>query len=299
MAALAASFVVLAELPAGINVEKFVWQSDLVKESIDGFVINLAEAVLIVLVVLTLAMGWRMGIVIGWALIVTILGTFVVMYAMDINLQRVSLGALVIALGMMVDNAIVVADNSAVGMQRGQRPVDAAIEAASKPAVALIGATVVAAMAFFPVYFAKADTGEYARTLFIVVAVSLVLSWVLAMTLTPLNCISLLKPPKDGGDGKDPYDTGFFRFYKRVLEAAIRNRYLTIGFLSALLALAAIGFPKIPQQFFPDSTRAQFRIDYWAPQGTPFWLCPYMRTPVMPLPGLKVHGRQMYQSWPW
>jgi multidrug efflux pump subunit AcrB len=112
---------ILVDLPAGINVEKFVWQSDLVRESINGFVINLAEAVLIVLVVLTIAMGWRMGLVIGWALILTILGTFVVMKTLGIDLQRVSLGALVVALGMMVDNAIVVADNYAVRLAKGMK----------------------------------------------------------------------------------------------------------------------------------------------------------------------------------
>ncbi len=148
-------------LPAGIEVKKFTWQSDLVRESINGFVVNLAEAVLIVLVVLTLAMGWRMGLVIGWALIVTILGTFIMMKLMDINLQRVSLGALVVALGMMVDNAIVVADNVAVRLARGMKAVDAAIESASQPGPSLLGATFVAAMAFYPVYAAQADAGEY------------------------------------------------------------------------------------------------------------------------------------------
>jgi multidrug efflux pump subunit AcrB len=259
----------LPELPAGIEVERFVWQSDLVKESINAFVINLVEAVLIVLVVLTLAMGWRMGLIIGWSLIITILGTFIVMKGMAIDLQRVSLGALVVALGMMVDNAIVVADNMSVGLARGKKPVDAAIEAASKPSIALLGATIVAAMAFYPVYAAQADTGEYARTLFIVVAVSLLLSWLIAMTMTPLNCISLLKPPSGGGTEVDPYASGFFVKYRRLLEGAIRKRILTIGALTALLVAAAIGFPGIPQQFFPDSTRAQLRVDFWAPQGTP------------------------------
>jgi multidrug efflux pump subunit AcrB len=136
-----------------------------VTESINGFVINLAEAVLIVLVVLTLAMGWRMGLIIGWALVVTIFGTFVVMKLMGIDLQRVSLGALVVALGMMVDNAIVVADNYSVRLARGMKPLEAAIESASGPSIALLGATVVASMAFFSVYAAQADAGEYGRSL--------------------------------------------------------------------------------------------------------------------------------------
>ena len=261
----------LADLPAGINVEKFTWQSDLVEESINGFVINLGEAVLIVLVILALAMGWRMGLVIGWALIVTILGTFVAMKLLGIDLQRVSLGALVVALGMMVDNAIVVADNYSIRLGKGMKPLDAAIESATKPTIALLGATIVAAMAFFPVYFAQTDTGEYGRSLFVVVGISLILSWLLSITMTPLNCMAMLKPPenKDSGES-DPYGSGFFQVYKRVLEGAIRKRFLTIGGMTILLVISLVGFVQyVPQQFFPDSTRTQFMIDYWAPMGTP------------------------------
>ncbi len=191
------------------------------------------------------------------------------MKGMAIDLQRVSLGALVVALGMMVDNAIVVADNMSVALARGKKPVDAAIEAASKPAIALLGATIVAAMAFYPVFAAQADAGEYGRTLFIVVAISLLASWLIAMTVTPLNCISLLKPPSGGDTDRDPYASGFFVKYRRLLEGAIHKRFLTIGALTALLVAAVIGFPGIPQQFFPDSTRTQLRVDFWAPQGTP------------------------------
>ncbi len=262
---------ILPMLPAGIEVERFVWQSDIVTESIGNFVINLAEAVLIVLVVVALTMGWRNGIIIGWALILTISGTFIVMYSMDIQLHRVSLGALVIALGMMVDNAIVVADNAAVGMARGQDRVDACVDAANKPSMALIGATIVAAMAFFPIYFAKANSGEYARTLFIVVFVSLIWSWLIAMFVTPLNCIKFLKlEEKDpNAEAVDPLDTPFFRAYKAALQTLIRFRGMTILVATGVLVAAIIGFNDVPKQFFPDSTRTQIRVDYWADQGTP------------------------------
>ena len=261
---------ILADLPAGINVEKFTWQSDLVRESINGFVVNLIEAVLIVLVVLTIAMGWRMGVVIGWALILTIFGTFIMMKLMGIDLQRVSLGALVVALGMMVDNAIVVADNYSVRIGKGMKKLEAAIESAAQPSTALLGATVVAAMAFYPVFSAKADAGEYGRSLFVVVGISLILSWVIAMAVTPLNCMALLKPPKQSAADSDPYDSGFFRAYKALLEGAIRKRVLTIGGMLILLSIAIIGFIRdVPQQFFPESTRTQFMIDYWAPMGAP------------------------------
>ena len=258
-----------AQLPAGIVVEKFTWQSDLVTESINGFMINLAEAVLIVLAVLTVAMGWRMGLVIGWALIVTILGTFMVMKVLGIDLHRVSLGAIVVALGMMVDNAIVVADNYSVRLAKGMKPKEAAIDSAATPSIALLGATIVAAMAFYPIYVAKSDAGEYAQSLFSVVGISLILSWLISMTMTPLNCIAILKPPENSGEDIDPYDSGFFRFYRRLLEGAIRARVVTIGAMLALLGVAVFGFTKVPQEFFPDSTRTQLMVDYWAPEGTP------------------------------
>ncbi len=259
----------LPNLPAGIEVEKFFWQSDLVTESINTFVLSLVEAVLIVLAVVAIAMGWRMGLVIGWSLIVTILGTFLVMKIMDINLQRISLGALVVALGMMVDNAIVVADNYSVRLAKGMKPKEAAIDSAATPGTALLGATIVAIMAFYPVFAAQTSAGEYGRGLFIVVGISLIISWLIAMTMTPMNCISLIKPPKGGGEETaDPYDSGFFRNYKRLLEGAIRHRTMTVVGMVILLVSAGIGFTGIPQQFFPDSTRTQFMIDYWAPQGT-------------------------------
>jgi multidrug efflux pump subunit AcrB len=225
--------------------------------------------VLIVLGVLAIAMGWRMGLVIGWSLIVTILGTFMVMKLVAIDLQRVSLGALVVALGMMVDNAIVVADNYSIRLAKGMKPKEAAIDSAATPSIALLGATLVAAMAFYPIYVAKSDAGEYAQTLFSVVGISLILSWLISMTMTPMNCIAFLKPPEKTDGDSDPYDSGFFRSYRRILEGAIRARVVTIGAMVVLLIAAVIGFTNVPQQFFPDSTRTQFMIDYWAPQGTP------------------------------
>jgi multidrug efflux pump subunit AcrB len=256
----------IAELPVGINVEKISWQSEMVSKSIDEFMINLAEAVLIVLVVLTLAMGWRMGIIIGSALILTILGTFIVMSAWGIALQRVSLGALVIALGMMVDNAIVVADGAVVRMKRGMGRKEAVIDAAWKPAWPLLGSTIVAVMAFYPIFAATTDVGEYARSLFVCVGIALVLSWLVALTITPLQCISLLPDIKEGGG--DPYDGGFYRWFRNMLGGAVRHRVLTLAIAIALMVVAVIGFSRIDQMFFPDSTRLQFMIDYWTPEGT-------------------------------
>jgi multidrug efflux pump subunit AcrB len=255
-------------LPIGIEVHRVHWQSDIVREAVNGFLINFAEAVGIVLLVLTLAMGWRMGVIIGSSLILTILGSFILMAIFGIDLQRMSLGALVIALGMMVDNSIVVADGIAVRLQKGMERKKAAIEAASQPSMPLLGATVVAVMAFYPIFASVADAGEYCRTLFTVVAISLLTSWLISMTLTPLQCIDMLPEPKKEKADEEPYAGGFYRVFRRILEGAIRIRFFTIATMAALLVVSLISFGNVKQMFFPDSSMTKFMIDYWAPEGT-------------------------------
>ena len=259
---------ILPMLPVGIEVHRFHWQSDVVDQAVKGFMINFGEAVAIVLVVLTLAMGWRMGIIIGSSLILTILGSFILMAIFGIDLQRMSLGALVIALGMMVDNSIVVADGIVVRMGMGMDRKKAAIEAASQPSIPLLGATVIAVMAFYPIFASLEGAGEYCRTLFTVVGISLMTSWVISMTITPLQCIDMLPEPKKDETDADPYAGKFYRVFRSIVEWAIRVRFLTMGTLVALLVVALIGFGKIDQMFFPDSSMTKFMIDYWAPEGT-------------------------------
>jgi multidrug efflux pump subunit AcrB len=244
------------------------WQADIVDDSIQGFFINLAEAVLIVLVVLAASMGMRMGIIIGTALILTILGTFVIMSIFGIDLQRMSLGALVIALGMMVDNSIVVADGFVSRIQKGMDRTKAAIEAAQVPSMPLLGATIIAVMAFYPIIASKEDVGEYCGSLFVVVGISLMLSWVLSVTLTPIQCLDMMPEPKPGSTNADPYGTRFYVLYRNMLHSAIKRRWLTIGTMIGLLVLSVVGFGQVKQLFFPDSSMTKFMIDYWTPEGT-------------------------------
>ena len=257
----------MADIPVGIEVHKVHWQSDVVSEAVDGFLISFAEAVGIVLVVLTLFMGWRTSLVIGFALVFTILGTFILMAVFGIDLQRMSLGALVVALGMMVDNAIVVADGYLVRVQRGEDRERAAIEAARLPAWPLLGATVVAVMAFYPIFASPEGVGEYCRTLFTVIAISLLVSWVVSMTLTPIQCIDMLKAPASGA-GADPYGSRFYRTYRGLLGGAIKARWVTVGVMAALLVTAIFGFGHVRQLFFPESSMTKFMIDVWMPEGT-------------------------------
>lgn len=255
-----------SQLPIGMEVNKIAWQSDLVEDSINSFMISLVEAIIIVLVVLTIPMGWRMGVIIGTSLILTILATFMLMAVFKIDLQRMSLGALVIALGMMVDNAIVVADGMYERLKKGMNRRQAAIESAVIPAWPLLGATVVAVLAFYPIFASTANAGEYCRTLFIVVGMSLSISWLIALTVTPLQCIDLLPVPKASEENADSHAMMF----KRVLLRVLRTRARFLFVMVMLLALAVYGFGYVSQMFFPDSSRSQFMVDVWEDSGTRF-----------------------------
>ncbi len=261
---------ILPNMPVGIEITKVAWQSELVIESIVSFFMNLAGSVAIVLIVLTVPMGWRMGVIIGSGLVLTILGTFVGMTIFGYPLQRMSLGALIIAMGMMVDNSIVVADGIQVKINQGMDRAKAAIEAATNPSMALLGATVIAVMAFYPIFASRADAGEYCRSLFVVVAISLSLSWVLSLVQTPLQCLAMLPAAKasDSGEEKDPFDTKFFNGYRLLLEAAIRHRLVFMGVMVVMLVAAIYSFGYVKQMFFPYASRNQIMVDFWFDEGT-------------------------------
>ncbi len=254
------------QYPVGIEIGKVAWQSTLVKNAIQAFMQNLLGSVIIVLGVLTLAMGWRMGVIIGTGMVLTIALTFIGMAVGDMNLQRMSLGALIIAMGMMVDNSIVVAESAQVKLEKGMDRVKAAIEAAEKPAIALLGATVIATATFYPVYASDTDAGEYCVALFLVVGLALVASWLIAMTLTPLQCIDMLKEPKPG---KAEAGEGWLkRGFRRSLVLCLRFRWAFLIGIGAALVVAFVGFGQVKQMFFPDASRPQFMVDFWYPNGT-------------------------------
>ncbi len=256
-----------SNLPVGIELHRISWQSDLVEESVSGFMKSLGQAVTIVLVILALSMGLRVAIIIGLTgLVFAILGSFIVMAIWGIDLQRVSLGALIIAMGMMVDNAIVVVDGFVVRLKKGMDRKAAAIEAASQPSIPLLGATLVACMAFYPIFASTYDTGEYAGSLFQVVAIALLTSWVLSQTITPLICVDFLPDPKQ--DGKDPFDSRFYQYFRNLLGSLMKYRNIFIVVMVVALGASIYGFKDVKQLFFPDSSRTQIMIDYWAIEGT-------------------------------
>jgi multidrug efflux pump subunit AcrB len=256
------------QIPVGINAGLVSVQSNSVRVAIKSFVVSLLQAVAIVIVVLLVFMGLRSGMLIGFVLLMTIAGSFIFLSPMHVALERISLGALIIALGMLVDNAIVVVDGVLVRLQKGEDAKQAAIAVVKQTAIPLLGATVIAILAFAAIGTSDDSTGEFCRSLFQVVLVSLLLSWVTAVTVTPLLCVMFLKPPKEGAEAKDPYAGGFYTSYKGLLNTCIRMKFVTLVVVVALFVSALWGFQYVEKSFFPPSTRPQFMVDLWLPQGT-------------------------------
>ncbi|MFW8632233.1 efflux RND transporter permease subunit [Vibrio natriegens] len=256
--------------PAGIDLSYFYNQAQEVDQSVKAFVISLAEAVAIVIIVLLFTMGLRSGVIIGAVLLLTVFGTFILMNYYNIELHRISLGALIIALGMLVDNAIVVVEGILVGLKKGRSKVQSAVDIVKQTQWPLLGATVIAITAFAPIGLSQDATGEFMGSLFWVLCFSLFLSWVTAMTLTPFLANLLLKEEdKEVGDeDQDPYKGWLFVAFGALLKVALRFRWLTVAAMVALLVGAVVAFGNVKQQFFPPSNTPMFYVDMWMPEGT-------------------------------
>ncbi|EJG1989661.1 TPA: multidrug efflux RND transporter permease subunit VmeV [Vibrio parahaemolyticus] len=256
--------------PAGLDMSYFYNQAQEVDDSVKAFVISLAEAVAIVIIVLLFTMGLRSGVIIGVVLLLTVFGTFILMNYNNIELHRISLGALIIALGMLVDNAIVVVEGILVGLKKGRTKVQAAVDIVKQTQWPLLGATVIAITAFAPIGLSQDATGEFMGSLFWVLCFSLFLSWVTAITLTPFLADLLLKEEeKDtNGEDEDPYKGWLFVVFGALLKFSLRFRWMTVAAMVALLMGAVIAFGNVKQQFFPPSNTPMFYVDMWMPEGT-------------------------------
>ncbi|EJG1714475.1 TPA: multidrug efflux RND transporter permease subunit VmeV [Vibrio parahaemolyticus] len=256
--------------PAGLDMSYFYNQAQEVDDSVKAFVISLAEAVAIVIIVLLFTMGLRSGVIIGVVLLLTVFGTFILMNYNNIELHRISLGALIIALGMLVDNAIVVVEGILVGLKKGRTKVQAAVDIVKQTQWPLLGATVIAITAFAPIGLSQDATGEFMGSLFWVLCFSLFLSWVTAITLTPFLADLLLKEEeKDtNGEEEDPYKGWLFVVFGALLKFSLRFRWMTVAAMVALLVGAVIAFGNVKQQFFPPSNTPMFYVDMWMPEGT-------------------------------
>ncbi|KZK86303.1 Cobalt-zinc-cadmium resistance protein CzcA [Pseudovibrio sp. W64] len=257
-------------IPIGIQGHIIYNQPEAVDQSVSGFIVNVGEAIVIVIVVLLLFMGLRTGLIIGAVLLITVAGTLWFMQLFNIELQRVSLGALVIALGMLVDNAIVIAEGMLIRIKAGMKAAKAASEVVSSNAMALLGGTVIGILAFSAIGLSQTSTGEFARSLFYVILISLSLSWITAVSTTPLLCALFLRPDKktEESEEKDPYAGRVYMSYRSVLETAIRFRWVTVSAAFSLFLAALVGFGYVPQAFFPNSNTPMFFVDIWEVEGT-------------------------------
>jgi len=255
-----------SQTPVGITVSPVYYQPSRVEGAVSSFVINLAEAVGIVIIVLLLFMGMQSGMLIGAILLITICGSFIFIQMAGVALERISLGALIIALGMLVDNAIVVVEGLLVRYQQGDDRLTAAREVVNQNKWPLLGGTIVAILAFSGIGLSQDAVGEFCRSLFIVLLVSLMMSWVTAITVTPLLCDLFLHPKVNNGG--DPYGGRLFRAYRTALNYCLQHRAGTVATLVVMLAVSIYGFGFVKQSFFPASTLPQFFIHYWMPEGT-------------------------------
>ena len=254
----------LAQLPVGLNVSPIYNQAEIVDKAVDGFILNLEMSVAVVTIALCIFMGWRSGIVVGGTLLVTVLGTVLIMWLYGLQLERISLGAMVIAMGMLVDNAIVVAEGMMMRMEKGKSALDSASFIVKRTQWPLLGATIIGIAAFSGIGLSDDATGEFLFSLFAVVLISLMLSWVLAISLTPLLGKYFYKVGKP--EEKEDKGSFFHRGYLTVLRTALHYRAVTVALLVFITIGAYASFGLIKQGFFPPSNTPNFFIHYWGAQ---------------------------------
>jgi multidrug efflux pump subunit AcrB len=255
-----------ADQPIGMEIGEINFQPEAVTEATNLFAFNIAKAVTIVFVVLLIAMGIRAGFIIGIVLVLTILATVQVMYFQQILMERISLGAFIIALCMLTDNAIVVTESIKVRIEAGEEKLEVIRDSVAQNQWPLLGATAIAVIAFAAIGLSDDSTGEYANSLFWVIFISLAISWITAITITPLLCYFLFKPSSDPGyRDRDPYAALPYQLYKKLLILCLKLRWAVLILIIVLFAAAVYGFGHVRQNFFPPATRPQFMVDAFLP----------------------------------
>jgi len=255
-------------LPIGLEVSQISNQPEVVREAIAEFMKALGEALLIVLVVSFVSIGWRSGLVIAIAIPLVLAGTFAVMYELGLDLQRISLGALIIALGLLVDDAMIVVEMMERKLEEGLDKLDAASFAYTSTAFPMLTGTLITTAGFIPVGFAESTAGEYVRSLFYVVGISLVISWFVAVYFTPWLGYMILKQRVHAGSHHDAFDTTFYRRLRATVSWAVEHRIVVIVSTLVIFAASLWSFQFIPKNFFPQSSRPEILVDMWLPEGT-------------------------------
>ena len=260
---------VMKRVPAGFETEKIFFQPDKVDQAISSFMLNLVESVAIVILVLIFTMGWRSGIIIGFGLVLTVAISFPILLACGTTLQRISLGAFIVAMGMLVDNAVVIMDGILVDRKRGLPPKVYLYRIGRNTALPLLGATIIAASTFLCVYLSPDTAGEYAGDLFLVLCVSLLASWILALVQVPV-CARTWLPAREKSD-KNPgavMNSPVHRFVRKAVAVLIDHKRKTIILAFSLLAVCIFGMTKVKNLFFPDFDYKQFVVECFFPSAS-------------------------------
>ena len=273
--ALAAKVAAISpSLPVGVHIERVNDQSAVVSADIDDFQESFIEALAIVLLVSFISLGWRTGIVVAISVPLVIAGVFIGMKALGIDLQRISLGAMVIALGLLVDDAIIAVETMTVKLEQGWDRFRAGSFAYTSTAFPMLTGTLVTAAGYLPIGLAQSSTGEYTRDIFRVVGLALVLSWFVAVFFVPYLGAALLPEPKhhagEGEQGADIYNSPLYRRFRALVLWCVNRRFLVIGATLVAFVIAAIGFTRVPSQFFPNSDRLEILVDVRLPEGASF-----------------------------
>ncbi|MGD2083282.1 MAG: efflux RND transporter permease subunit [Chromatiales bacterium] len=254
----------LAEMPHGIELELAAFSPREVEDKVNDFVVSLVQAVAVVTAVMLLSLGLRTGIIVSALIPLAMLLALIVMSAFEIGLDQISLAALIIALGMLVDNGIVMSESIMVQMAAGKSRTRAALDSAAELRVSLLTASLTTAAAFLPIYLAESNVGEFTASLFKVVTITLLSSWVLALTVIPWLCVRFLRVKTQ----KQDFDTPFHRRYRALLALLLRHRAATLAATLGVLAVALVGFRYLPSLFFPPSDRTYFKVELEMPAGT-------------------------------
>ena len=261
---------VMKRIPVGMETEKIFFQPDKVDEAINSFMWNLVESVAIVILVLIFSMGFRSGVIIGFGLILTIALSFPILLTMGTTLQRISLGAFIVAMGMLVDNAIVIMDGILIDKQRGFGPKTYLYRIGCNTALPLLGATIIAASTFLCIYLCPGSAGEYAGDLFLVLCVSLLASWVLALIQVPVCAKSWLPARVKAKQQGEVMNSPVHRFVRRTVAVLIAHRAATLTVAVTVLAVCVFGMTRVKNLFFPDFDYKQFVVEYFLPaQSSP------------------------------
>ncbi len=257
-------------MPMGVKFEKVFNQPERVETALNTFLVNLLESVLIVVVVLIFTMGFKSGVIIGLSLLTIVLGSLLVLKGFDGTLQRVSLAAFILAMGMLVDNAIVIIDGILIDMKQGRSRMEALTGIGRRTAMPLLGATLIAILAFWPIFLSPDTAGVYVRDLFIVIAVSLMLSWILALVHVPIMADRMLKAPKktDGNGDEDLYKGWSYTVLEKIMKFGLRFRFIMVLLAAGFVLLSVWGYKFLNQAFFPDMEYDQLYMEYKLPEGT-------------------------------